>query len=85
MRRLFWVLDDLAADFRSSLDWPFIDSAKYEIKPRKSFLDELIKNKEEEITFAEKQQKVNNDYYEERKRQLIEERDRLVKQKQEKG
>ncbi len=67
---LAWVFDDLPAmSYSHTLNG--YDPKKYELKPRKDYIDTLIKEKEREI-----------EYHESKITQLREDKERLEKQKQ---
>ena len=78
MSRLRWVFDDLAWVFdelpsmSSSYTLRGYDPDKYELKPRKGYVDTLIKEKEKEIA-----------YHEDKIKQLREAKEKLETQKQE--
>jgi len=76
---------DIFHDFIPSLSFSFngrlVDEDEYDIVPKQKTVEKLIRRKEEEIEANERDRDASNKYYEERKKRLIEEKERLLGQR----
>jgi len=59
----------------------WVDTTKYDIVPKESHRQELIKKKEEEIKDVERNREASMTYYDNRLKQLKEEKDKLLNSK----
>jgi hypothetical protein len=84
------VFDDMAfglstmfptENYSLSFKGQLVDTEKFDIIPKQSYIDEQIKRKEGEIEANERDHKASTLYYEERKRKLLEEKSTLLGQK----
>jgi hypothetical protein len=76
---------DIFHDFIPPLSFSFngrlVDEDEYDIVPKQKTVEKLIRRKEEEIEANERDRDASNKYYEERKKRLIEEKERLLGQR----
>jgi hypothetical protein len=56
----------------------WVDEDKFEIRPRKSYLEKQLKYKDDELENNERQRKMMNEYYDNRKKQLQTEKDQVL-------
>ena len=75
----FWGTDLDGWSTTTTATW--YDSNKYDLVPKPGYLDKEIKVLENEMAVLERNQKSTNEYYENRKRALLEEKEKLTRQK----
>lgn len=84
------VFDDMASDiftpfiYSNSTRGRFVDTDKFDLVPKKSYVDELIKKKEEEIEALDRQHESNELYYKGRRKELLEDKEALIRTKNKK-
>jgi len=82
------VFDDMARDMFTPFVYDYhttggsiVDLDKFDLVPKKSYVDELIKRKGEEIEALDRQHESNELYYKERRKELLEDKEALIKTK----
>lgn len=81
------MIDDIYRPEVTDWTWKgqWVDLDKYDVTPKKSYQETLVRRKQEEIEALERQQESDNKYYEERKRRLAEEKERLLRDRDNKN
>ncbi len=88
-------MGDVFDDMARSIFTPFVDGCyttrgdmvdmdKFDLVPKKSYVDELIKRKGEEIEALDRQHESNELYFKERRKELLEDKEALIKTKNKK-
>lgn len=78
------VFDDffnLSRPSFSCLRGEFVDTDKFDIVPKRKYLEEQIKRAEEAIEANERDRESSQKYYEMRKTRLLEDKEKLINQK----
>jgi hypothetical protein len=81
------MLEDIYRPETSSWTYKgqWVDTDRFDVTPKKSYQETLIRRKQEEIEALERQQESNTKYYEEKKRRLAEEKERLLRDRDNKN
>jgi hypothetical protein len=86
---MYWIGDFLFDGIRpytgeavstTSSRGKWVDEDKFEIKPRKSYLEKQLKYKDDELETVERQRKMMNEYYDNRRKQIQTEKEQILNQ-----
>ena len=87
------AMDDMASGFEYfpssgksySIIGELVDTSKFDVIPKESYRQELLKKKEEEIEALDRQHESDEKYYQERRKNLVEEKETLTRELKQKN